>query len=960
MALPKLTSSDAGERARGKINAAIAEAEKVADKASAAAVDGLAREVSAKADRAEVSAIDAVAAAATSTAQKAAQMAPPSTHRPGDGLRAFTFVASLAALGGEADALAPLDGSRVAFAAAGGVVRLVGQGILAAREAEPIEPGRIREVRAAFRRRANTSDPSNDTVRTGLLWLDQAKRPLAGPVFSTIADLDALTTASGRQEVKAYVSAAAGEGITIVAPSGAAYFRRFVYNFGLDGVTDVETLASADVTGLAIPPTITTDVLNRLAAQESVNPGPRLENIEQQLGSPNNLTFPTRSDAMGASVDGGISTLTLLGDVVQGDAAPRTYGRIAGALPPGEDGFATSDGAIWRRVFLAATDLSRPSLPTIGIGLTRTTIPSRPVSLMVDRFQLDGWFTPGDGGCGAYVRDPSNGAGPMAIKDALNVWWMLDVSGDTMPLGAFGPLGTGDDTATVNTAIATMSPYIYQSNATEMNRHGRSGAIAFPRRPIFCQGKVRLSPNIRLTGQSSLNDWVAVFVMLGNVLETDWTRLGSALVYTGTGGDTYFIDTAPYNNLGQRLDDALVSSIDVYNGIVRPVDGVQIDQLAIIGNYKCKGLNFAACNDFYISNPYIIGFPVGIRLSSAFNGTLLRPRIFTNWRGIIAWKDVTAPAIIDAKIGGTIQPNHPEFSAPAYTGGDAALPAVDSWWTAEKNAWCCGIYSWYCNLTLINPTIENFDCAFIAHNSKINASAIYVERINPSNKASCSIIVERGNDQQHSRYDFKTITANPNAGVLLLKNAITEVRYLSDNYMQQDNTRSYKQLITDMENDSIEFLPRIEGLPFTPQDAYDETFVVLTSKQRRVGSWEPKLTFGGISAGAQQNNAGTWSLDGDRVIVTFRVLVPAKSGATGIAKIDGLPFRGKPVAGGFGEFSGLISFVYGMDSTVLPVLRLIDGEYSLTVGVNVTNEKFASEIELKGSFAYITDEAQYL
>lgn len=318
MALPLLTPSDVGAPAREKINTAISQTDAAAAKADAAV-----------------------------------RSAPPSSHRPGDGIRAFTFVSSLTQLGGEADALAPLGSSLIAFAAGGGVVRLVGQGILAAREAEPLEPGRIREVRAAFRRRANASDPSNDTIRTGVLWLDQAKSPLPGPAFAVIADIGTLTTGSGRQEVRAYIAASAGEGVTIVAPAGAAYFRRFVFNFGFDGVTDVETLAGTDVTGLSIPPVVTTDALNRIAAQETVNAGPRLAALESALQNPNSVTFATRTDAAAARVPTTVTTIVTRGRAQAGDGGGADYLRSTQAQAQATgDWFPSQDGAFWGRVSL--------------------------------------------------------------------------------------------------------------------------------------------------------------------------------------------------------------------------------------------------------------------------------------------------------------------------------------------------------------------------------------------------------------------------------------------------------------------------------------------------------------------------------------------------------------------------------------------------------------------------------
>ncbi|MBY0255158.1 MAG: hypothetical protein K2X54_27860 [Methylobacterium organophilum] len=268
----------------------------------------------------------------------------------------------------------PLDASKIAFAAAGGVVRLVGQGILAAREAEPIEPGRIREVRADFRRRANSSDPSNDTVRTALLWVDQAKNPLPGPAISIVADLDALTTASGRQSVVAYVSASAGEGVTIVAPPGAVYFRRFVYNFGLDGITDVETLASVDVTGQVIPPAVTTDFLNRLAAQESQNAGARLNAVEAAVQNPNSVTYPTLSDAQAASPPTTVTTIILRGRDAAGDGLGRTYKRVA-SIASGAVGFTSANGAKWQRVEGSAGALD---LAVFGIADANIFVSSAP------------------------------------------------------------------------------------------------------------------------------------------------------------------------------------------------------------------------------------------------------------------------------------------------------------------------------------------------------------------------------------------------------------------------------------------------------------------------------------------------------------------------------------------------------------------------------------------------------
>lgn len=320
-------------------------------KADKATVIQIAADLSTKAPASALPPIAADAAQAVATSVQASRMAPPSIARPGDGLRAFTFVPTLTALGGEADALAPLDASLVAFGSAGGVARLTGQGILAAREAEAVEPGRIREVRAALRRRSNTSDPANNGVRFGVLWLDQAKNPLPGAPVGIISDMTVLLTTSGRRTAKGYISASEGLGVTLVAPAGAVYFRRLIYVFGLDGTTDVEDLASSDVTSLIIPPVVTTAFEGRLAAQESQNAGPRLGVLEAAVQNPNSVTYKTLSDAKAASPPVTATTLVLKGRVDAGDGLGGEYKRVA-LIATGAIGFQSADGANWQRVDL--------------------------------------------------------------------------------------------------------------------------------------------------------------------------------------------------------------------------------------------------------------------------------------------------------------------------------------------------------------------------------------------------------------------------------------------------------------------------------------------------------------------------------------------------------------------------------------------------------------------------------
>ncbi|TXN64988.1 hypothetical protein [Methylobacterium sp. WL6] len=295
---------------------------------------------------------------------------PGSGARPGDGRSAFTMATGFAALAGPADGLAPLPLSAMGRNDTGAVVRIVGARIVAAREVEAIEPGRIREVRATVVRLANASDPNNDLVRTGVFWLDQAENPLAGNPVGIIANLASLTTSTPRQLAVGYVARKAGPGITLVAPYGAVYFRRFVQTFGADSVTGVETLASADVTGQLAPPPVTQDVLSRLTAQEAINSGSRLTQVEQQLGAPNLITPTTRSAAAGQSIAASVQVVRTLGRATAKDGLGTDYGRITGPLPAGADGFTSQDGAIW----LAFADPLSIALQRVQDGIPTTSL----------------------------------------------------------------------------------------------------------------------------------------------------------------------------------------------------------------------------------------------------------------------------------------------------------------------------------------------------------------------------------------------------------------------------------------------------------------------------------------------------------------------------------------------------------------------------------------------------------
>ena len=268
------------------------------------------------------------------------------TGRPGDAPDRYTLAVGFPALGGAGAAFPPLPDRLLAFGDAGSVVRLRGSGIIATRQAFPVEPGRAYAARFAYQRRANPSDPSNDSVRCLLVWLDQTGNPLSTP--TVVNDDQALITASGRQEVGVSFARSAGAGL-LVAPAAACYVRLAIQCFGPDGLTDIEVIDRIDTTEATLLDPVSASVASRVGALESQNPGQRLTAIEAQLGTPNSIAFPTKSDAQSGTIPGTVTTVVLLGRVSAGDGYEGRFKRVSGSAPAGSDSF-TNAGQTWVRI----------------------------------------------------------------------------------------------------------------------------------------------------------------------------------------------------------------------------------------------------------------------------------------------------------------------------------------------------------------------------------------------------------------------------------------------------------------------------------------------------------------------------------------------------------------------------------------------------------------------------------
>jgi hypothetical protein len=271
--------------------------------------------------------------------------------RPGEVPAAFGFVDRVARCAGKRTALAPVPSEMVAYADHGAVVRVTGSGVLAMRRVEPVEFGRVKRLNAVVQRRTNVADPSGDAVVVALGWLDQGLNLMSGAAGITVVKrFDDLTTGAGRQSVEVpFARGPVPNLAAIQAPAAARFAVGLVLFYGPDGVTDVEVLGTEDVSAATVLDPISADVAAAVAAQQSLDLGPRMDAAEAALNAPNSVTYDTRGAAVAAKIPATVTTVSLRGRDSAGDGFDGLYRRLAGALAAGEDGF-VSHGVSFRRV----------------------------------------------------------------------------------------------------------------------------------------------------------------------------------------------------------------------------------------------------------------------------------------------------------------------------------------------------------------------------------------------------------------------------------------------------------------------------------------------------------------------------------------------------------------------------------------------------------------------------------
>lgn len=300
------------------------------------------------------------------------------SDRPGLTPARFTNTAN----GGASEGLSPLSDGLVVVDDRGAVIRLTGASAVAQRYYTALELGRDYRVRAVVQRRVNTPDPAGDAVRVAVAWYD---RNLAQLSTTTIYDLTDLTTGDGRTMVEAVVAMSAGDGVDYVAPGAAVYFRAFIVTFGTLHQTDVEVLATGDISDLAAWSPDVSGLDARVGALESIDAGDRLDVLETEVGNPGMLTFPTHGDFLAATIGGTVDGVTTLGGTDMFDGDGKRWLRATSMTGTVQ----SADGAWWKQVmdselveeFVTIADAEAATVPN-SVSILRIfskTLPDFPV-----------------------------------------------------------------------------------------------------------------------------------------------------------------------------------------------------------------------------------------------------------------------------------------------------------------------------------------------------------------------------------------------------------------------------------------------------------------------------------------------------------------------------------------------------------------------------------------------------
>lgn len=223
------------------------------------------------------------------------------------------------------------------------VLRVSGAATVSPRAWWRLDPTRIYEVRAVYRRPQNVADPAGASVEVTLRWLDASGNSVDTDVMST----DNLTVAMGRRVKTGTIGATAGDDVDVVWPSGAAYLSVYIQTYQSDAVTDIESIAVVDVTDvLGYSPDLSA-MSARVGALESEDLPDRMEVVEAATSSPKVVRYATRADAIAATVPATAVYIEVQSYSTSTPPCSATYKRDTGSST---GGFQSADGAYWELV----------------------------------------------------------------------------------------------------------------------------------------------------------------------------------------------------------------------------------------------------------------------------------------------------------------------------------------------------------------------------------------------------------------------------------------------------------------------------------------------------------------------------------------------------------------------------------------------------------------------------------
>lgn len=263
----------------------------------------------------------------------------PLADRPGDTPLAFTRLIG----GGSASNLPPITDAPV-ITDRGAVLRLVDTDLIASRSYVVIEPGRLYLGRWTIQRRLS---PSPDApVRLLVAWFDRNRAALVGAdAVQIVREMPTLAPGDGRQDIALLLSTVAGDNIAAVVPASAVYGVVCIRTLGGAQATDVEVLSLHQVEdGTAYSPDLQA-LTSRVTAQESIQAGPRLDDIEANLDGAATRQYETLTAARGASIPLTVNRIVTLG-LTQASVGGATYLRSS-TSGAGAGRFQSADGAWW-------------------------------------------------------------------------------------------------------------------------------------------------------------------------------------------------------------------------------------------------------------------------------------------------------------------------------------------------------------------------------------------------------------------------------------------------------------------------------------------------------------------------------------------------------------------------------------------------------------------------------------